>query len=172
MSKVEHWLGRTEHDVAVECDKILKERGMDKLFGLMGPNVKIVQKSGTAQEREENAYKLLEKARWPNGPICPHCGYKESIYFLKPKTGVRYTHRKSPTYRRLWKCGRCRKQFSVLVGTIYEGSHIPIWKWIMAVRYVRQDPKANPYRLSKLIDVNYSGSARKMFKKIKHARNL
>ncbi len=33
----------------------------------------------------------------------------------------------------LWKCGDCRKQFTVTVGTIFEGTHIPLNKWVVAV---------------------------------------
>jgi transposase-like protein len=33
----------------------------------------------------------------------------------------------------LWKCGVCRKQFTVTVGTVLEGSHLPISKWLMAI---------------------------------------
>lgn len=35
--------------------------------------------------------------------------------------------------RRVWKCAECRKQFSVLVGTIFERSQVPLSKWLMAL---------------------------------------
>ena len=38
-----------------------------------------------------------------------------------------------PTVRKQWKCGACRKKFSVTSGSIFEGSHIPVGKWIYAV---------------------------------------
>jgi transposase-like protein len=91
---------------------------------------------------EAEAYKLLEAHRWPDGPVCPHCGSTKA-YYLEPKkdAGSRTRDRKvadeqtkkSTSYRRVWKCGTCRKQYSVLVGTIFEGSHIPLAKWLFAV---------------------------------------
>jgi transposase-like protein len=82
---------------------------------------------------EDQAYRFVERMRWPNGPVCPHCG-SQHAYFLTPKNGVdRYTRTGHATQRRVWKCGACRKQYSVLVGTIFEGSKIPLYKWLLAV---------------------------------------
>lgn len=80
---------------------------------------------------EGEAYKFLEAQRWPKGPICPHCK-GDKAYFLQPK-GDRYTRTGHATQRRVWKCADCRKQFSVLVGTIFEGSKIPLYKWLLAI---------------------------------------
>lgn len=82
---------------------------------------------------EEEAYRLVERIRWPNGPICPHCGVIGNAYYLEPKEGNRKTRTGKTTYRRVWKCGDCRKQFSVLVGTIFEDSRIPLSKWLLAI---------------------------------------
>ncbi len=82
---------------------------------------------------ESEAWKLIETIRWPNGPICPHCGHTEKHYFLKPKSGHRTTKAGNHSYRRVWKCASCRKQFSVLVGSIFEGTKIPISKWLLAI---------------------------------------
>ena len=79
------------------------------------------------------AYKALEAIRWPNGPICPHCGVIDDAVYLEPKNGGRKTNRGKVSLRRVWKCKACKKQFSVTVGTIFERSHIPIHKWLMAV---------------------------------------
>jgi transposase-like protein len=80
---------------------------------------------------EEKAYEFVEAVRWPNGPICPHCGVIDHAYHMKPKNGLRKTRRGKPSYRSLWKCAECRKQFSVLVGTSFEGSKIPLSKWLL-----------------------------------------
>lgn len=81
---------------------------------------------------ENEAYLFLEKMRWPNGPICPHC-QNTKAYFLQPRTPDRYTRTGHATQRRVYKCAACRKQFSVLVGTIFEGSKIPLYKWLLAI---------------------------------------
>jgi len=81
---------------------------------------------------EGEAYKFIESIRWPSGPVCPHCGSIDHAYFLTPKDGARKTRTGSTSARRVWKCAECRKQFSVLIGTIFEGSHIPLFKWLLA----------------------------------------
>merc|ERR1712023_396138 len=43
------------------------------------------------------------------------------------------TARGKKTIRRQWKCGACRKKFSVTSGSIFEGSKIPVGKWIYAI---------------------------------------
>jgi len=56
--------------------------------------------------------------RWPDGFICPHCGGREYSYV---------------STRRLWKCRSCKKQSSVKVGTIFEGSALGLDKWLPAI---------------------------------------
>jgi transposase-like protein len=61
---------------------------------------------------------FVASMRWPNGPECIHCGHKKCSYL---------------TTRRIWKCGKCRKQFSVKTGTIFEDSPITLDKWLAAL---------------------------------------
>jgi transposase-like protein len=86
-------------------------------------------------QTEADAYKFLEDLRWPNGePACPHCGSVRRHYFLKPQNGQsRKTRTGTATERRVWKCADCRKQFSVLTGTIFHGSKIPVRTWLFVV---------------------------------------
>jgi len=88
---------------------------------------------------EAEAYKLIESLRWSNGPVCPHCGSINHAYFLTPKAGARKTRTGAASARRVWKCGDCRKQFSVLVGTIFEDSKIPLSKWLLAIHQLCSD---------------------------------
>jgi transposase-like protein len=82
-------------------------------------------------QTEADAYEYLESLRWPEKPICPHCGVTNDHYFLKPTNGVsRTTTRGSESQRRVWKCKDCRKQFSVLTGTIFHGSKVPLQTWL------------------------------------------
>jgi transposase-like protein len=82
-------------------------------------------------ESEADAYGLLEQLRWPDGPVCPHCGNTKA-YFLKPSNGnSRATGpKKTMSQRRVWKCASCRKQFSVLTGTIFHGTKVPVQTWL------------------------------------------
>jgi len=86
---------------------------------------------------DADAYKLLEELRWPGGTpdACPHCGGVVKFYFLAPKDGgdTRKTRTGADTARRLWKCSACRKKFSVLTGTVFHGSKIPVRTWLFVV---------------------------------------
>jgi transposase-like protein len=85
---------------------------------------------------EADAYEFLEEMRWNGRPVCPHCGSVKTPYFLKPSNGkTRKTTRGSASERRVWKCSEtgCRRQFSVLTGTIFHGSHIPVRTWVFLV---------------------------------------
>lgn len=68
---------------------------------------------------EESCRDYLIESRWAGRPVCPYCGHNEKIYKInKGKT---------------LKCAKCRKQFSVKVGTIFEDSAIPLQKWFFAI---------------------------------------
>src|SRR6478752_5502970 len=70
----------------------------------------------------------LEAKRWPDGPVCPHCGVIGEAKKLEQKEGAK-THARKGTYQ----CNGCREQFSVTVGTIFEDSHVPLNKWLLAI---------------------------------------
>ncbi len=84
---------------------------------------------------EAAAWELLESLRWPTGsPECPHCGEVGNAALLKPRNGQATTSTGKVSYRRTWKCRNktCRRKFSVLVGSIFEDSKVPVSKWLMA----------------------------------------
>lgn len=74
---------------------------------------------------DEAARQYLESVRWPDGPVCAHCGGKEKVYAIaaNPDSKVRPG---------LYDCGECRAQFTVTVGTIFEDSKVPLRKWLVA----------------------------------------
>lgn len=82
---------------------------------------------------ESEAYKFLESILWKNGVVCPHCGCIDKSKYLEPRDGLRKTRKGKETYRRVWQCDECNQQFSVLVNTIFEDSHIPLSKWLLAI---------------------------------------
>lgn len=75
----------------------------------------------------DKARAYFEQIRWPNGPVCPHCGNEEQdkVYKLaaNPKKKIRDG---------LYKCSVCEGQFTVTVGTVMERSKIPLNKWLAA----------------------------------------
>lgn len=83
---------------------------------------------------EAEAYRVLEILRWGGRPVCPHCGSVAKHYFLTPKNDEgRLTNRGKVSQRRVWKCKDCRKQFTVLVGTIFHGTKIEIRTWLLVI---------------------------------------
>jgi transposase-like protein len=83
---------------------------------------------------EADAYAFLESLRWAEGVVCPHCGATGRCFFLNPANGSsRATRTGAASQRRVWKCGDCRTQFSVLTGTIFHGTKIPVRTWLMVI---------------------------------------
>ena len=82
---------------------------------------------------EADAYLLLEKLRWESGVVCSHCGSVADHYFLKAQGAGRKTRTGAISQRRVWKCRDCRKQFSVLTGTIFHGTKIPLRTWLFVI---------------------------------------
>lgn len=105
---------------------------------------------------ENKARELLESMRWPTGVVCPHCQNKDSkpIYKIEPKANS-----KTPARKGVHKCGACRKQFSVTVGTVFEGSHIPISKWLMAIFIICSSKKSiSAHQLHRMLDLTYKSA--------------
>ena len=67
---------------------------------------------------QDNALRFLAELRWPDGVRCPHCQADDPGFL---------------TTRRIWKCRKCRKQFSIKVGTIFEDSPLGLDKWLPAL---------------------------------------
>lgn len=76
---------------------------------------------------EVRARLYLEKLRWPKGPVCPHCGNNDQAKIWKIEENKAKKIRPG-----LYQCRPCLKQFTVTVGTIFEDSHIPLGKWLVA----------------------------------------
>jgi transposase-like protein len=118
-----------------------------------------------AQEfsNEDRAREFMEYLRWPNGTICPHCG-AEGAYRLNGKPGS-----KRPVRKGVWKCKECRKQFTVKVGTIFEDSHIPLGKWLLAIHLLCSSKKGmSAHQLHRMLGMQYK-SAWFMAHRIRHA---
>lgn len=103
----------------------------------------------------QNCINFLTQLRWGGKIKCPHCNH-EKIYELKGK------------YKR-YKCTGCKKQFSVLKGSIFENSPIPLQKWFMAMYIMSSHKKGiSSYQLSRDIDVTQK-TAWFMLQRIRYA---
>ena len=83
-----------------------------------------------AEMTEKQARTYLEDLLWNGEPICPHCGQRKSTK-VDGKT----------TREGLYSCSKCRKPFTVTVGTIMHRSHLPIKKWLIAFYLVCSSKK-------------------------------
>ncbi len=102
---------------------------------------------------EDTARALLEQMLWPHGPVCPHCKNhtEKPIYKLEANAASN-----APVRKGVYKCGACREQFSVTVGTVFEGSHIPIGKWMMAIFILCSSKKSiSANQLHRMLGVTY-----------------
>ena len=79
-------------------------------------------------QNEDSARKYIESKLWPDGAFCPHCGTKGNSYKLESRPASSNKLRKG-----VYKCGTCRKPFTVTIGTIFEGSRIPLHKWLLGL---------------------------------------
>jgi transposase-like protein len=84
---------------------------------------------------EDKARAFFESKRWPHGPICPHCKAME-VYRLTAKKDS-----KRPVRPGVLKCAKCRKQFTVRVGTIFEDSKLPLRHWLYAIHLMTSSKK-------------------------------
>jgi len=102
---------------------------------------------------EDKARELFESMRWPDGPVCPHCKNKGEKPLSKLEA---QPHSKRPVRKGVYFCGACRQQFSVTVGTAFEGSHIPISKWLMAIHIICAAKKSiSSNQLHRMLGVTY-----------------
>ena len=101
---------------------------------------------------EDAAREFMEKLRWPDGPVCPHCGELNNAYRLEPKPSKKNTH----VRKGVWKCAGCREQFTVTIGTIFEDSHIPLNKWLLAYHLLCASKKGmSAHQLHRMLKVTY-----------------
>lgn len=101
---------------------------------------------------ETKAIEYVESLMWPDGAICPHCGGVEKVYKIaaNPEKRVRPG---------LWKCGHCRKQFTVKVGTIFEDSKLPLSKWLLAIYLMCSSKKGiSANQLHRALGISYKAA--------------
>lgn len=99
----------------------------------------------------DKAREYLEAQRWPNGPVCPHCeaGQDKVTAVVAKKEGAK-------TRPGLYQCNACRQQFTVTVGTVFERSHVPLNKWLLATYLLSASKKGmSAHQLHRTLGVAY-----------------
>jgi transposase-like protein len=95
-------------------------------------------------QNDDAARKHLEAMRWPDGPICPHCGSINRAYTIKPVG----THRCAEK--------ECRKNFTVTMNSVIERSHIALHKWLQAFHLMCSSKKGvSAHQLHRMLDITY-----------------
>ena len=91
---------------------------------------------------EKQCKQALFKWRWPQGFRCPHCGA---------------THYSQITTRQLYQCSRCHHQTSLISGTIFEHTKLPLTKWFLAIHLITQAKTGlSALSLKRQIGVSYN----------------
>ena len=96
----------------------------------------------------------IAKYRWPSGFVCPACGHNASWYI---------------TTRKVYQCSKCKHQTSVIAGTLFHSTNLPLVKWFWAIYLMVSDKGGiSAMRLSKQIQVSWL-TARNMLRKLRTA---
>ena len=69
----------------------------------------------------------VEQARWPEGFRCPQCGHAAHTV-LNAGLGSRKT----------FQCQACRHQTSLIADTLFQGTHLPLTLWFLAIYLISQ----------------------------------
>lgn len=98
---------------------------------------------------EQAAFDFVEGIIWPQGPSCPKCGAVDRISAIKPNPEKRVRFG-------LKKCGHCKSQFTVRMGTIFEESKLPMTKWLQAIYLMSASKKGvSAHQLHRTLEVTY-----------------
>ena len=102
---------------------------------------------------EENCRAKLFKIRWPDGFTCPRCSC---------------THFYTVATRNLYQCTNCKHQTSLISGTIFESSKLPLTTWFLAIYFITQSKDGvSGLHLRRLLGISVNAAFR-MKQKIQH----
>ena len=91
---------------------------------------------------EQECRDYLSALRWPGGGECPRCSEHTRLLWL--------------TSRSKWHCYGCRYQFSLTAGTVFHSSHLPVWKWFVALELMLSSSEGlSAYELRRALGGSY-----------------
>jgi transposase-like protein len=103
-----------------------------------------------AFQDESHCRRLLEAMMWPNGRVCPACGYRRSIALTGRENGKR-------ARPGLYQCssGTCRFQFTVTTRTPLHATKLPLRVWLAGLCLMLQSDKGiSSIRLAEALGVS------------------
>jgi transposase-like protein len=94
----------------------------------------------------DKARNWLEKLLWADGRSCGYCGVLDQSTPITGRDGY-------------YQCNACRKQFTVMVGTVFERSHIPLNKWLMAAFLLCASKKGmSAHQMHRILGITYKSA--------------
>jgi transposase-like protein len=98
---------------------------------------------------EDSARVHLENLRWAAGRVCPHCGVVDGSGEVASKN-----HKPG-----LYHCNSCKTTFTVTVGTLFERSHIPLNKWLLAFHLMAASKKGmSAKQMERMLGLSYKSA--------------
>lgn len=91
---------------------------------------------------------VVERWRWPKSFVCPACGTERAITFRRGRS-------------KIFQCCGCRKQTSLLSGTIFHGTNLPLTQWFLALYFVTQGKSGlSILELRRMLGLSYKAAWR------------
>ncbi len=132
-----HYLGW--HDIVQPIDnkkKIMPRNAVQFQKGLSLTN--FLKDYGT----EKQCYDALFSWRWNDGFRCPKCGHNKYCEL---------------NARKLQQCHRCHCQTSVIAGTIFESTKLPLTTWFLGMYLITQTKKGiSAMQLHRQLGISYN----------------
>jgi transposase-like protein len=101
---------------------------------------------------EEAAFAHLERIIWGDTPVCAHCGGMDRITKVKANPAKRIREG-------LYRCGDCKRQFTVKIGTVFEHMRLPLHKALQAVYLVTSSKKGiSAHQLHRTLEITYKSA--------------
>ena len=110
---------------------------------------------------EAAAFTYLEGIVWSEGVVCPHCGVVGGrVYDLADVRGsISKKNPEGAIRHGLKKCGECRQQFTVKVGTVFEHGRMPLHKMLQTVYLMTSSKKGiSAHQLHRTLEITYKSA--------------
>ena len=99
--------------------------------------VNLIERFGT----DEKCRAYLTELRWPQGVQCARCQWKGVSKIAE---------------RDQYDCNVCRYQFSVTANSVFHDSHLPLWKWFLAIYLMIESKKGiSAYQVHRTLKITY-----------------
>lgn len=129
--------------------QLIRSHVLGMLLNLLSHGAPMIEKMDLCKLTEQygdddKCRKTLEALRWPDGVRCPACK-SEKVSRIRA--------------RNQFDCDTCRYQFSVLSGTIFHDTHLPLHKWFLATYLLCESKKGmSALQMTRMLHTTYRTS--------------